>query len=140
MIKRPNAILVNIKDNNGKRWNVIYIRGEDGKYTHVGHEYIKTTDLTNLDPFENWLDYIPDKEWVHPVCARSDGTGGWYLKAFDTFNECRYNNESISLKKLNEMRIIFKCFDKMLDKYKNMTDDELSKELDIGKIETLTKI
>ena len=134
MIIRPNAILVNVKDDDNKRWNVVYIRGEDGKYSHVGKEYIKTTNPLNLDPFVNWLDGIPDKEWIHPVHAKPDGIGGWYLKAYDTYNEVRWNNKSISFSKLNELGIIFQCFDKLLDRYKNMTDEQLEKELNIGRI------
>ena len=132
---RPNAILVNVKDNDGKRWNVVYVRGEDGKYSHIGQEYIPTTDIINLDPFVNWLDYVPDKEWVHPVHAISDGNGGYHLCAYDTYHEVRWNEQSITLKKLNELGIIFQCFDKLLDSYKNMTDEQLEKELNIGRID-----
>jgi hypothetical protein len=138
MIPRPNAVLVNVKDNTGKRWNVIYIRGEDGKYSHIGQAYEKTSDLVNLDPFVNWLDMIPGKEWVHPVIAKPDGKNGWYLKAFDTYNEARWNDESVSLSKLNEMGVIFKCFDKLLDEYKNMTEEELLEELNVGRLDPWT--
>ena len=136
---RPNAILVNTKDNTGKGWNVIYIRDDKGNYSNTGQEYIKTNDLTNLDPFVNWMDWVPDKEWVHPVHANPDNNGGWYLKPYDTYHEVRWNGESITLKKLNELGIIFKCFDKLLDSYKNMTDDKLLEELNIGRIDKWTK-
>jgi hypothetical protein len=136
---RPNAILVNVKDSDGKRWNVVYIRDENGTYSHTGSEYVPTTDFMNLDPFVNWLEVPVDKEWVHPVIAKKASDGGWLMRAFDTFNEARWNGKSISLEKLNELGVIFQCFDKLLDHYKSMTDDELLEELNIGRIDKWTK-
>lgn len=138
MIK-PNAVLVNITDSTGKRWNVVYIRAADGSYSHAGQEYVKTTDPLNLDPFVNWLDCIPDKEWVHPVHAKSDGRGGWHLKAYDTYHEARWNDQSVSLQKLNEGGLVFHVFNKLLDSYKDMTNEELLNTLNIGRTNKITK-
>jgi hypothetical protein len=130
---RPNAILINVKDVNNKRWNVVYIQEGAEIYSNVGEEYIKTKDPTNLDPFVNWLDYIPNTEWVHPVYAKRD-SNGWKLKAFDTFNKCEYYGESISLDKLFERGVLFKTFDKLLNNYKCLNDDELLEVLNSGRI------
>ena len=138
MIKRPNAILTNRTDSNNKRWNVVYIRLEDGSWTHSGQEYIKTDNPLNLDPFVNWLDWIPDKEWVHPVIAKSDGNGGWYMKGFDTFNEARFNDKSVTLQEIYDKGVLFLFFGKLLDHYKNKTDEEILEILNIGRIDKWT--
>jgi len=138
-MRRPNAVLTNVKDNNGKRWNVVYIRLENGTYTHTGSEYVKSDSPMTLDPFVNWLDYVPDREWVHPVHAITDDNGGWYLVAYDTYHESCWEGKSITLDKLSSLGLLFKCFDKLLDWYKNATDDELLEELNIGRIVPWTK-
>ena len=135
---RPNAILTNVKDTSGKRWNVIYIRNENREYSNVGGEYVKTTDLTNLDPFVNWLDFPPDKEWVHPVIAKPAPQGGWMLKAIDTYHEARWQGQSITLEKLNKAGLVRQCFDKLLDGYQQMTDEEFLAELNLGRIDKWT--
>lgn len=134
MIIRPNAILVNVSDSEGKRWNVIYIRGEDGKYTHVGNEYTPTPNPVNLDPFVNWSDLMIGKGWVHPAYAKSDGNGGWYISAYDTYNQAQWDGKETTLEELNERGVVFACFDSLLDRYKNMSDEELETVLKIGKL------
>lgn len=131
---RPNAILVNVADSEGKRWSVVYIHLPDGKWTHTGHPYVETTDLMNGDPFVRWMMPIPGEEWVHPVHAVSDGNNGWYLKAYDTFFESRWEGQSMSLEEMNKRGILFQAFGKLLDSYASMTDEELEKELNVGRI------
>jgi hypothetical protein len=119
-MKIPNAILINKTDSStGKRWNVIYIKTGVETYTHVGSEYVKTDDITNFDPFVNWLDYIPDKEWVHPVVATPSNNGGWDVCAFDGFHNVTYNGKDTTLDFLYSNNLLFKMFDKLLKSYEN---------------------
>ena len=119
-MKIPNAILINKTDSStGKRWNVVYIKTGVETYTHVGSEYVKTDDITNFDPFVNWLDYIPNKEWVHPVVATPSDIGGWYLCAFDRFHNATYNGKDTTLDFLYSNNLLFKMFDKLLKSYEN---------------------
>lgn len=134
MKKRPNGILIN-KEMDGKRWNVVFIRKEDGSWTNTYQEYKKTDEPTNLDPFVNWLDWIPDKEWVHPVIAKDDERGGWFLRAFDRFQEMRFNDKSVTIQEVFEKGLLFSYFNKLLDHYQNMTDEQILETLNIGRTE-----
>lgn len=136
-IKRPNAVLVNIQNKTGKRWNVVYMRDDKGNYTHSDYiPYIKTDNSLDLDPFVNWLDI--DKEFAHPCHAKSDLKGGWWFQAYDTYHEVMWNGKPIKLSKLNELGLVSKVFDKILDLYKNMTDEELLDELNVGRLDKFT--
>jgi hypothetical protein len=138
MIKRPNGILIN-KEMDGKRWNIVFIRLDDGSWTNVYEEYVKTTDPTNLDPFVNWLDYIPDKEWVHPVVAKkSDEKGGWFIRAFDTFQSMRYNDKDATTKEIYDKGLLYIYFDKLLNHYQNMTDEKILEIINEGRTNKLT--
>jgi hypothetical protein len=132
MIKRPNAIMF-VKTVQGKEYIFVYVR-EDGHYLGpFERNFIRTTDPFNLDPFENWLDFIPEKEWVHPVVAERDATG-WWFKGFDTYTEVMWEGKSTTLNYLHDTKNLYKFFDFILDTYKNYTEEELIKELNVGKI------
>jgi hypothetical protein len=139
MIIRPNAILINAKGSDGKHWNIVYIRLENGKYVSCINEYTKTTDFANLDPFVNFMDWFPDKVFVHPVYGKSDGKSGWYLRAYDTYQELTKDGHSYTFDDLYKNGLLEKVFDLLLLKYNNYTDDELLEHLNFGRSDKITE-
>jgi len=138
MIPRPNAIMF-VKPVQGKTYVFIFVRDDGDHYWGpFEQEYVKTTDFTNLDPFENWLDFPPDKEWVHPVLAKKDDKIGWWFKPFDTYHEVRQNNEKTTLNILYDTSQLYPFFSRILDGYKNMTEEELLEELNVGRLDPWT--
>lgn len=133
-MKRPNGIMF-LKSIDDIKYICIFILNDDGTYSWFAKlNYLKK--LGTLNPFENWLDYIPNKEWIHPLIIEKDEKNGWELKPFDTFNEIKWESESTTLENLHEKNVLYKFFDIVLNNYKNMTDEELEKELNIGKLNT----
>jgi len=130
MIKRPNGIIVNITIND-KRYNVIYRRVGNVVDAILQLEYKKIE--TSLFPLDNWLDYIPDKEYVHPILIEVSDKGGWGIHPYDTFNEVMWDGKSTTLKDLNDKQLVYPFFDTILDAYAKYTDEELLAELNVGR-------
>ena len=137
ILPRPNGIMF-VKAVKGKKHCFVYVRDiADHYWGPYEQEYVPTTDPTNMDPFVNWTDIIPGREWVYPVIAKQDKTG-WMFRAYDTYNEVMWNNKSETLVYLDAAGVIFKFFSSVLDAYKNMNDDQLLEELNVGRIDKWT--
>ena len=139
-MKRPNGMLFNVKGKDGKRWNLVYVKKQDGTYESSANEYIPTDNPLNLDPFVNWLDYIPNKEWMHPIVVITDENGGWRIKPFDTYNQITFEGKTADDKQsyfevLFRSGVIEKMIDKTLSKYEQMNDEELLNELNISRMD-----
>ena len=137
MIPRPNAIMLvmPVKD---VPYVFVYVRdGVNHYWGPFDQKYFKTTDPCNLDPFVNWLDFPPDHEWVHPVITHRMTGLGWMFKAYDTYHRVFWDDKPTTLKALTDAGNLFLFFDKILDTY-NIPDDELLKELNVGRIEPWT--
>ncbi len=129
MIIRPNAILLHYINDSGE-WNIIYIKTSANEYLTLHDKYVKTLDMTNLDPFVNWSSILSCESWVFPVYAKvNELKGGWNLRAFDTYNQLRSEGKETTFKEISERGILKECFEKILNRYNNYTDDELLIEL-----------
>jgi hypothetical protein len=130
MIKRPNGIIIN-KTINDRRYNIIYHR--------VGNIWDSILQLNynkvemSLFPLDNWLDYIPNKEFVHPILIEISDKGGFNIHPYDTFNEIMWDGKPTTLETLNNDKLVYPFFDRVLDGYSKLTDEELLVELNIGR-------
>lgn len=117
----------------------VYVRDEGDHYWGPFEEpYVETKIPGNLDPFENWLNFPPKREWVHPVLARRADDKSWMFKAYDTYNTVTWDGQPTTLKSLSDDGNLFLFFDKVLDAY-NIPDEELLEELNVGRLDPWTK-
>lgn len=115
-MNKPNGLMVNLEARDNKRYNVFYLRNEDGSYEEVAQEYKQTTDVANLDPIVNWLTWIPNKEWIHPVSGVF-ANGGLIVKAIGEYHESEWKGKSMPVDDMYLGGVLFKKFDEILDSY-----------------------
>lgn len=116
-MNKPNGLMINIENADNKRYNVFYIKNEDGSYREFSQEYKKSTNIASFDPIDNWLTLVPDIEWIHPISGAFDNDGGFTVKAAGRFHQSQWKGQNMSIKDMYFSGVLFKKFDEILEYY-----------------------
>ena len=117
--KKPNGILA-VEHLEGKPRKVVFLRDENRVWKEIvlPEDYLKEEmSEMNLDPFVNFLTYIPDTQCIHLIRWDLASDGGYNWAAVDTYRVVMDEGKKSYLSELHKKGILYKYFDEELDTF-----------------------
>lgn len=117
--KKPNGILA-VEHLDGKPRKVVFLRDENRMWKEIvlPEDYLKEERYEmNMDPFVNFLTYIPDTQCFHFIRWDLASDGGYNWAAVDTYRVVMDEGKKCYLSDLHKKDKLYDYFNGELDTF-----------------------